>query len=330
MFKLSVVLPTYNRIDRLQKVLSGLEKQDYGAENFEVVVVSDGSADGTNEYLQTINTPLNLTPIIQENQGVAVARNNGFRQAQGEFVLFIDDDVFPTPNLITEHLKKHTAADEDIVVIGPMLTPDDFDMAPWVRWEQAMLVKQYESMINKVWDATARQFYTGNTSLKRHYLEEAGGFDPSFRRAEDVELAYRLDEMGLKFIFHPDAIGYHYADRSFTSWMNIAYAYGCNDVIFTYEKGQDWLLPQVLGEYWNRHALIHLLAQAGLDRPYISNPATYLLKYLGAFFNALGLAKLRQSAYSGIFNLRYFQGVADGIGGRSTFFKRVNAKKPRP
>ena len=330
--KISVVLPTYNRLDRLKKVLSGLELQDYGLSEFEVIVVSDGSQDGTNGYLETIKTPLNLTPLLQENHGVAVARNNGFKQAKGEYVLFIDDDVYPTANLITEHLKMHEAhAKEDVIVIGPMLTPSDFDMAPWVQWEQAMLVKQYDSMINKVWEATARQFYTGNTSLKQKFLVKSGGFDPSFRRAEDVELAYRLSDMGLKFVFHMDAVGYHYADRSFSSWMNIPYAYGRNDVIFTYQKGQDWLLPSILEEYGDRHPFVHLLTRIGIDRPLIGTAATYSLKYLASIFNLIGLSKGTKSAYSGIFNLRYFQGVADELGGRQKFFHLAQkAQQPDP
>ncbi len=328
MYKISVVLPTYNRLDRLQKVLSGLEKQDYGTNHFEVVVVSDGSQDGTNEYLQNAETPLNLSPVIQENQGVAVARNKGYQKAQGEYILFIDDDVYPTPNLITEHLAMHAEHGEgDVVVVGPMLTPDDFDMAPWVRWEQAMLVKQYDSMLNKEWEATARQFYTGNTSLKRKFLVDAGGFDPSFRRAEDVELAYRLDDMGLKFIFHFDAVGYHYADRSFNSWMNIASAYGKNDVIFTYQRGEDWLLPVILKEYWGRHIFVRALTQLAIGRPKIVDLITQMLKFLSTLFGAIGLKKGAQFAYSGIFNLRYFHGIAEELGGRDQFFELAIKEK---
>ena len=68
-----------------------------------------------------------------------------------------------------------------------------------------------------------------NTSLGSHHI--LGGFDASFRRAEDVELAYRLAKQGLRFLFNPKAIGYHVAERSFNSWIAIPYAYGRNYVI---------------------------------------------------------------------------------------------------
>ena len=74
-----------------------------------------------------------------------------------------------------------------MVVIGPMLNPLNYKMSPWVRWEQDQLAKQYHAMNMGSWEPTARQFYTGNTSLERTWLIDSGGFDPSFRHAEDVE-----------------------------------------------------------------------------------------------------------------------------------------------
>lgn len=330
--KLSVVLPTYNRLGQLKQVLAGLEAQTFPLEQFEVIVVSDGSPDGTNDYLKQVETPLQLNPVFQENQGVAVARNRGIREARADIILFIDDDVVPTPTLIEEHLSKHTA--NNICVLGPMLSPPEFEMKPWVDWEQKMLMKQYEDMLEGKWQPTARQFYTGNTSLRREYLVAAGGFDPAFRRAEDVELAYRLDGMGLEFVFNYDAVGYHYAQRSFQSWLAIPYAYGRNDVIFCNEKEQTWLLPTIWREFHGRHPLVRTLAKLCLDRPLLSKAALSIMRTAataGARFNINILPRL---AFSGIFNLRHYQGVADQLGGRKHFFagvaqqeQQVEAKK---
>ena len=319
--KLSVVLPTYNRLGQLKDVLAGLETQTVSLDTFEVVVVSDGSSDGTNDYLTTVETPLQLNPILQQNQGVAVARNRGIREARAEIILFVDDDVVPTPALIEEHLSKHV--NDYTVVLGPMLTPPDFKMKPWVAWEQAMLMKQYDDMLEGKWAPTARQFYTGNTSIYRKHLVKAGGFDPAFRRAEDVELAYRLSEMGLEFVFNYDAVGYHYADRSFQSWLAIPYAYGRNDVIFCNEKGQSWLLPTIWREFHGRHSLIRSLAKTCLDRKSISNMALFAMNQVASFGHQTGISVLPRFAYSGIFNLRHYQGVADELGGRAHFFAGV-------
>ena len=324
MTRVSVIVPTYNRIERLRRVLAGLTHQSYPLNDFEVIVVSDGSSDGTDDYLQATTTPLCLTVVTQPNQGVASARNHGLERATGELVLFIDDDVVPAPQLIAEHVRVHSDQNDDVVVLGPMLTPTDFTMSPWVHWEQAMLAKQYSAMISGKWEPTARQFYTGNTSLARRHLLATGGFDENFRRAEDVELAYRLAQMGLRFIFNPDAIGYHYAERSFHSWMEIPYVYGRNDVIFTRDKHQDWLLPTILTEFHNRNLLIKLLVQICLDRSGVSSGVLAGLKVAVHLGQRIGLGRLVQAAHSGMFNLRYYQGIADELGGRAKFFTQVS------
>ncbi len=321
--RVSIILPTYNRLDRLRRVLAALEKQTFARDDFEVIVISDGSTDGTDAYLQHLETPLQLTPVRQENQGVAVARNHGLAQAQGEVALFIDDDVVPSPQLLTEHLRIHDEQGEGVVVLGPMLTPDDFDMQPWVRWEQAMLLKQYGDMLSGRWAPTARQFYTGNTSLLRRHIVAAGGFDPAFRRAEDVELAYRLADRGLHFMFNPQAISYHYAERSFASWLAIAYAYGCNDVVFTRDKGQSWLLPAVMREYWLRHRLVRGLTHLCLGHATLSQVAITMLKESALLGDRLNLESLPRYSFSGIFNLRYYQGMADELGGTDAFWRQV-------
>jgi glycosyltransferase involved in cell wall biosynthesis len=319
MKSISIIIPTYNRLDRLIKVLDGLEKQSFPQESFEVIVVSDGSSDGTVEYLSSLKTALNLQVAHQENQGVASARNRGIQEASGELVLFIDDDVVPTSWLITEHVRCHQQQGPDSIVIGPMLTPDDIVLSPWVHWEQEALAKQYRAMQAGVWEPTARQFYTGNTSLARHHLLESGGFDPSFRRAEDVELAYRLAERGLKFVFNPNAVGYHYAERSFASWAKTPYTYGRNDVIFSVQKGQTWLLPRIFEEFYTRHFLIQMLTKMTLDRKKLGLFFTNIFRFLATLGGKLHFYPLSNFACSAIFNMLYYQGIADELGGKRKF-----------
>jgi GT2 family glycosyltransferase len=322
MNRVSVIIPTYNRLWCLQKVIQNLEEQTTPFDQFEVIIVSDGSSDGTHEFLDALQTPLNLTVIKQENQGVATARNNGVKAANGRILLFLDDDVVPTNTLIAEHLQAQGDR-EDLVVIGPMLNPCDYKMKPWVEWEQLMLTKQYDAMQAGAWEPTARQFYTGNTSLPKAKFEEAGGFDPNFRRAEDVELAYRLADLGVKFRFQPTAVGYHYADRSFDSWLNIAYSYGRNDVIFTKEKQQTWLLETVLREYHTRNTFIHLICKLGLDRPAINKLILLAAKTVGQITYSFKLKKISRMAYSSIFNLGYYEGLAKQLGGRQQFYQAI-------
>ncbi len=317
--RVTVIIPTYNRLARLKQVLVALEAQDYPHDQFNVVIISDGSTDGTDAFFQHLSTKLDLIFVTQVNQGPAAARNHGLRQASGEYILFIDDDVLPIPRLITEHMQLH-ATQANLVVLGPMLAPHDFTLSPWVAWEQAMLDKQYAAMQRNRWTPTARQFYTGNTSLARKHLLAVGGFDERFRRAEDVELAYRLDKLDLQFVFNPQAIGHHYAERSYQSWLKTPYVYGQNDVIF----GREHKLPflQLMQkEFALRNRLTQVLIWVCLDRPRLSQRGELLIKAL-ADFNGLGKGRLARICYSAIFNLRYYQGAADERGERRRLCKQ--------
>lgn len=305
----SVVVPTFNRLGRLRHVIAALERQTYPSEDFEVIVISDGSTDATDEYLKTLRSTMRLRWFAQSNRGPAAARNVGIQNAIGEYIVFIDDDLVPEPRLLEEHARSHREAGKDVVVLGPLVTPECFEMTPWVRWEQQMLMKGYEHLLRGDWPATARQFYSGNASLRRSYLVDAGGFDEGFRRAEDVELAYRLAEKGVGFVFNMQAAGMHFAERSYRSWLDAAYTYGRNDVIFTRDRNQKWLLPTVRQEFGERHILVQLLVRVCRGRSRLTQLATSALKLAADGATLLRVRPLERHAYSALFNLQYYNGL---------------------
>lgn len=324
--QLSVIIPTYNRVNQLQKVLQGLAAQSLPAEQFEVIVISDGSTDGTHDYLNQACFPFHLHAIIQQNQGPAEARNRGVQEAKAGIFLFLDDDVFPDPELLRVHLECQLASGPNQIVIGSMLTPHDITLSPWVVWEQTLLERYYRQMADGTIKTTAREFFTGNVSIKKAFFQATGGFDTAFRRAEDVEFAFRAERLGATFTFNPDAKGYHYAERSFNSWQQIAYLYGKYDVVFTQEKGVDYLLPAKMKEYHWRHPLIRLLVPVCLDRKLLQAVAIRFFQWLGirSFPQNRGVSC---AAFSAIYNLRYYQGISDQLGGRRIFFSLVRQAK---
>jgi glycosyltransferase involved in cell wall biosynthesis len=319
----SVVVPTYNRLGRLRHVITALEQQAYPSDAYEVIVISDGSTDGTDAYLETLRSTIRLRWLTQANQGPAAARNAGIQKAVGEFIVFIDDDVVPEPQLLAEHARSHHEAGKDVVVLGPLLTPEGFEMAPWVRWEQEMLMKQYRALLRGDWAATARQFYTGNASLRRGHILAAGGFDEGFRRAEDVELAYRLAKNGLEFIFNIEAAGMHFADRSYRAWLDAAYAYGRNDVIFARDLNQKWLLPTIRQEFLDRHFLIRSLVRVCSGRSRLTGIASSALKLTADAATLLRAGVLERSAFSGLFNLQYYNGFFNELDDVHFLFRDV-------
>jgi glycosyltransferase involved in cell wall biosynthesis len=317
----SVVIPTYNRVARLRDVITALEQQAYPSDAYEVIVISDGSTDGTDAFLEALRSAIQLRWFVQANRGPAAARNAGLQKARGEFIVFIDDDVVPEPQLLKEHARSHNEAGKDVVVLGPLLTPEGFEMAPWVRWEQEMLMKQYRAMLRGKWSATARQFYTGNASLRRSHILAAGGFDEGFRRAEDVELAYRLADKGLDFVFNMQAAGMHFAERSFRAWLDVAYTYGRNDVIFARDRNQKWLLSAIRHEFRDRHFFIQSLVRTCRGRSRLTWIASLALKLAADAANLLRASDMERFAYSGLFNLQYYNGLLGELGDVHFFFK---------
>jgi glycosyltransferase involved in cell wall biosynthesis len=307
-------------------VITALEQQSYPSDAYEVIVISDGSTDGTDAYLDALRSTMRLRWFAQTNRGPSAARNTGIQKADGEFIVFIDDDVVPGPELLGQHARSHHEVGQDVVVLGPLLTPEGFEMTPWVRWEQEMLMKKYRALLRGDLPTTARQFYTGNASLRRSHILAAGGFDEGFRRAEDVELAYRLADKGLRFVFNMQAAGMHFAERSFRAWLDAAYTYGRNDVIFTRDRNQKWLLPKIRREFGERHILIRLLVQLCSGRPRLTQIATPTLKLTADAATLLRAGDIESQAYSALFNLQYYNGLLNEL--RDEYFLFKNLEDP--
>jgi glycosyltransferase involved in cell wall biosynthesis len=308
----SIVMPTYNRQARLARVLDALDRQQIDAGAFEVVIVDDGSTDGTASYLAAQRRAYALRAIHQTNSGPARARNAAVAESRAELLLFLDDDVEPSQELVSEHLASHER-EKDVVVMGPMASLKQYRQA-WVAWEQAKLEEQYAAMIRGDWEPTFRQFWTGNASVAREHVQAAGGFNPDFLRAEDVELGYRLHSRGLKFRFNPRALGLHHAERSLSSWELMHRRYGELEVKI-FGMWDDAALITILAKNWRGlHPATRWLVRQSLGKP----------RRYEAFAMALrgwlkAEAKLDRSVLSdkvcGAFaNLIYWQASVDALG----------------
>jgi len=327
---ISVIVPTFNRRERLHRTLTGLAAQQLDGVTFETIVVSDGSTDDTDEYLRSSSVPLDVTALRQENSGPAAARNRGIEAARGQLCVLIDDDIVPDPNLVMAHCVAHRDATGPLVTIGPMLTPHDAQLSPWVDWEQQMLYKQYDALRDGSMPATARQFYTGNTAIRREHLVAAGGFDEAFRRAEDVELAYRLGDAGLEFAFIDAAVGLHYAERSFDSWRDNAYQYGRNDVIFALHRGRPWMIDLIAKQFDDRHLLVRHSTRSVVRFRSLHRAVEAGLRVLVTAAGSVGAQRIQVAALSGIYNFAYYVGVDDeaaSTGGLAAILEPVESDR---
>jgi glycosyltransferase involved in cell wall biosynthesis len=205
--EVSVVIPTHNRLEVLTEVLSALVRQE-GAPSFEVVVVDDGSTDGTTEWLRGRSFDLQLRVLTQENRGPAAARNTGVVVAAGHWVAFLGDDTVPAVGWLAAHRAAHRRHGDDLhlAVIGYTGWHPRMRLTPFLRYINEHGLQFGYALIRDPEDVPFNFFYTSNLSLPRDLLL-AEPFDLRFPHAawEDIELAYRLKKRGLHMIYEPAA-----------------------------------------------------------------------------------------------------------------------------
>jgi len=196
---ISVVIPTYNRRQILEKCLLALDRQTLSPEAYEVILVDDGSTDGTGEMVESLRVRYTLRYFRQERRGPAAARNAGVRAASADLIVFIDSDIVVTEGFLEAHLEAHRRP--KVIGHGPVIHTDNLEDPTSARY--------------KVTDISRAFFATGNASIRKEHLFEAGLFDESFVEYgwEDLELGIRLRRLGLQAVSVPGAKGYHYKKR---------------------------------------------------------------------------------------------------------------------
>lgn len=218
----SVVIPTYNRAEILQMTLAALYQQSVQLQDYEVIVVSDGSTDKTSKVVAVFSKKYkNFHFIKQKNQGQGVARNTGIKKAKGDVVVMIGDDIIPTHDFLYEHQKFHYLyPEENSAVLGFTAWHPGLKINNFMKWmvDGSSVMGRfgghqfaYEKLQGKKL-ANHNFFYTSNISIKRKLLLKFP-FDPAFSSYgwEDVELGYRMEqEAGLKLYYNSWAVGYHH------------------------------------------------------------------------------------------------------------------------
>ncbi|MCA1726853.1 MAG: glycosyltransferase family 2 protein [Actinobacteria bacterium] len=216
---LTVVIPTYNRAPSLDALLASLAAQR-DADEFDVVVVDDGSADDTPEVAaRWADGPFELAYLRPGHRGPAGARNEGLRHARGELVLFVDDDERADPGLLAAHRAAHAAhPGPHQGVVGLVDWAPEVRRTRFIRWlDRSGLQFAYVHMRPGLISPGYGAFYSANLSLKPAFLRERGlEFDERFPYAafEDSVLGWQLERAGFELHYHPEALALH--ARQFT------------------------------------------------------------------------------------------------------------------
>lgn len=305
--QLSVVVPTYNRIDTLRVVLPSLLEQTLEGSAYEIVIADSMSTDGTAQLVRESAAKVGedrLRYAPGPYRGRASARNAGIGIARAPVVLFTDADIIASPDLLERHAACHREAMvERLAVVGCELQVRSL--------EDFRDQRDHPENRRALHPATRRKlswlyFLTGNASVRKVDLAAVGAFDEDFTGYghEDLELGYRLEKGGVDIRYEPRAINYHWHPVGYGEQIGRMELAGVSTVRF-YRKHPDFAVKANLGMTGVSLALHSMLTAAGPVRraieragssvespkkntwPYIARQIAYQYHYLTGVKRAL-------------------------------------------
>jgi glycosyltransferase involved in cell wall biosynthesis len=269
--RISVVVPTYNRLDTLSAVIPALVAQELPRDAFEVVVADSQSTDGTAEYLAGIARE---HPFVRHIPGAytgrASARNAGIANARAPVVLFTDADIIASPDLLARHLAHHDAPGRRAVV-GMEVQVSSYEDYERKRDDPSLRAPLHGERPKRL---SWLYFLTGNASVPKADLERIGCFDEAFTGYghEDLELGYRLQHAGLPIVYEPRAVNYHWHPVPWDEQQQKYELAGRSTVRF-YRKHPAWDVQLRLGMTPLSLALHGLVDRVAPLRTWIENGA---------------------------------------------------------
>ena len=247
--KISVIVPTYNKLPRLKLMLCSIKLQKLPKELYEVIIVDDGSMDGTDQYMQNIVKEFDLKYVrLKSNMGRSAARNTGIEISTGNVIVFTDDDCILAPDYLINLIKGYTEgvilhgaifnlpylkffSDPEKGILYPEFSNHHIDNLYSKCISEEDIVENFDKIkrMGKLskFEKTVRQaildpepvipwigFTGGNVAVDVKMFKEAGGFDEALGKewgAEDIELGYRLYQKGASFQYNMETSVYHMA-----------------------------------------------------------------------------------------------------------------------
>ncbi len=204
---ISLILPTHNRLPMLQQTIASVLTQRYPHDRFEIIVINDGSSDGTTEWLQEQPATLDgitFRSFTTQQGGVCKARNQGIAHAGGALIAFIDDDCIADPDWLMQLVKR--MGEQNNVGVGGRIIARESDnvisrFCSFIHYNECAM-----SVDEPLWFLN-----TANMLIQRSTLYQAGLFDETFRYvgADDQDLSDRLRKNKVAFLPCPTAIVHH-------------------------------------------------------------------------------------------------------------------------
>jgi GT2 family glycosyltransferase len=221
MLRTTIIIPTYNRAHLLPAVLSAVGEQDQG-EDYEIVVVDDGSRDETPKVLEEWCRRLSprMRAFRQENSGPAKARNRGARAAGGGILAFIDDDCV-AERFWLRSLEGRLETSGAAAVAGAVVNREDDWVGRYINRESVIA-----HVVSK--DGSVTELVTANLGVRAHVFREMGGFDEVIRVAggEDTEFSLRLRAAGHQIVYAPEARVLHESRVGLYGYLRMIFRHG--------------------------------------------------------------------------------------------------------
>ncbi|MFQ1003236.1 glycosyltransferase [Modestobacter sp. SSW1-42] len=248
--RFSIIVPTYQGGDALLATLRSLSGL-HAPWPVEVLVVVDGSTDGSAEAAAAVGGPLLTRVVVQPNSGAAAARNRGAREARGDLLLFLDDDMLADPGLLVAHDARHRAGAGAVVGHIPLApgaprTHLTRGYAQWADGRAARLAASGGAV-------TVADLLTGQLSLAADLFTELGGFDETLTAdgrfgGEDTDFLVRLSRSGREVVFAPDAVSAQQYEVDALRYLGQWEEAGRTDTVLARRH------PGLGGETWVQHA----------------------------------------------------------------------------
>ena len=227
----SVIILTHNRRNILLRVLEALCLQTFPAERMEVIVVANGCNDGTQAMLAEYAScsPFSLVSVEISQSSPGAARNQGAEMARGRLLIFLDDDIQVSPQLVEAHVNAQQEGGERAVVgyLAPVLLTQSGLFKSELRiWWEAM----YTLMQRDGYRFSYTDLLSGNFSIRADLFNRLGGFNPDLIVHEDYEFGYRLIQAEASIVYAEQARGEHLITTSLAESLRRKYLEGVADV----------------------------------------------------------------------------------------------------
>ena len=203
----SVIVPAFNAEKTIGLCLDALLKQSAPRRDYEIIVVDDGSTDGTRSVAES-----RAQVLTQPNRGAAAARNLGAQNARGDILLFIDADSAPDVRWV----EAMVAPFADLSIAGVSGVKKTRQANLWARYVQLEYDIKYDRMDTR---GLTDFIDSSSAAYRRDLFLSSGGFDTTLMEAEDTELSFRLAERGCKMVLARDAIVYHTHPESLIEYL---------------------------------------------------------------------------------------------------------------